>query len=222
MATEDRLLDRQIQAQKDQGTFMAATDPNADMTYLEQQKEREDLIKWQQDLKSELDNLEHDLKREVEDDKGGWTNMTEPAVDEETGEYLVQKDEKGVEQMLMVPVKPACNQFCIQMIRTNCRPLMSRNMIMSNFQEERILQMLRRTMASLIRNVCLKYDYYEIDFHDISYITTTVKNYMMPAPFRAMNDGERRHNREVIRRVETFGDSLVKSKKKGIFGFMGS
>ena len=146
----------------------------------------------------------------------------EPAIDEQTGEYLVQKNDKGEEQMLMVPVQPLCNQFCIQLIRTNCRPLMSRNMIMSNFQEERILQILKRTMAALIRNICLKYDYYAIDFHDISTVITTVKNYMLPAPFRALNDGERRHNREVIRRVETYGDTMMKKPKKGIFGFMGS
>jgi len=216
---EESMQRTQINADQQREILGQVTSPQADMALLEHQKEREDLVKWQQDLKKELENLEHDLKREIQDEKGDWVPMTEPAVDQDTGEYIVDKEK---EEMMFVPVAPACNQLCIQMIKTNCRPLMSRNMMMSNFQEERILQMLKRTMAAIIRNIGFNTNKYEVEFHDFSYIISVIKNYIISSPFRALNDGERRHHREVIRRVDTFATSPTPIKKKGMFGLFGN
>lgn len=189
---EEKMLDKQINAGKEQALVQSGSDPNTDMAYLEMNKQKEDLVRWQQNLLEELFYLELDLKRQ----------------------YLNQEGD-----IIDSGQTPACNEKCIQMIRTCIRPLISRNMMMTNFNEERILQMLKRSCAAVVRNICLQFDLYKIDYFDISYIITTIKNYILPAPFRALNDGERRHNREVIRRVETFADKGEEDKKKGLFSF---
>lgn len=191
---EVRIANRQISSSEEQNMIAQAIDPNAEMAYLEQKKSQEDLVKWQQNLTSELDLLEHDLKREMfDEDKCKWVII-----------------EEGM--------KPACNETCIQMIRTVVRPLMSRNMMMSNFNEIRILQILKRSMQTIVRNLCTKHEDYDIKFLDISYILGTIKNYVIPAPFRALNDGERKHNREIVRRIETHTDRGEEDgKKRGLF-----
>jgi len=190
---EKEIVDKQLRASSESELTRAATDPNADLTYLEMHKQKEDLVKWQQDLIEELINLELDLQAKYINSNGDIVN---------TGE------------------DPSCNRHCIHMIRTCVRPLISRGMMMTNLNEERILQMLKRTAGVIVRNICLNHDIYDVDFHNISYIIGTIKNYIIPAPFRALNDGERKHNREVIRRVETYNESgSDKSSPRGLFSF---
>ena len=87
---------------------------------------------------------------------------------------------------------------------------------MSNYSEERILLKMRSTLKTLVRNVCIKHDYYGIDFHDISSIRTAIQNYMMSGPFRALNNGERRHLESSTRRIENI-NQLDESAKRGLF-----
>jgi hypothetical protein len=189
---EEVMLDKQLSAGREQNTLAVGTDVNSDIYYDQQQKEREDLVRWQQDLMEELTNLEHDLKREIKTKEDKWIQAEDTI--------------------------PACNDKCIHMIKTNCRPLLSRNMIMSNFAEERILQFLKRTMAAIVRNIVLKREEYDIEFFDISYVIATIKNVVLPAPYRAVNNGERRHLDTINRRIETYNENPIHEQRKKILG----
>jgi hypothetical protein len=106
-------------------------------------------------------------------------------------------------EIIMVDAAPLCNDICIQLLVSGLRPFMTKNELMSNYSEERVLTKLRATLKTLVRNICVKHDYYDIDFHDISSIRTIIQNYAMSGPFRAMNNGERKHLETSSRRIET-------------------
>lgn len=189
---EKEILNKQLTASKEQAMMGVADNPQADMAWLEQRRERDDLVKWQQNLAEELFNLELDLRRKYINSEG---------------------------QIVSTGEGPACNEKYIQMIRTNCRPLLSRNMIMTSFNEERILQILKRSMAAIVRTLCVSYDKYGIDYFDISYVLATIKNYVMPAPFRALNGGEKKYLGTVNKRIETYSGNIEQENKKGILSF---
>lgn len=203
---EAKMIEKQMSASQQQQVIANTTDPNADITYFDQGEKNADLIRWQQDLKSELDALEHDLLREYWDSKEGrWVKL-----------QIINDDNK------LVDMPPMCNKTCIQMIRTTIRPLISRNLIMSNFSEDRILDMLKDTMYAIVINLGLNHEMYEIQFRDISIIDSTIMRYIAPAAFRSMNNGERKHLDTINRRIETFSETGNIQQKKGLATLFGS
>src|SRR3990167_61187 len=100
-----------------------------------------DLLKWQQDLFDEVDQLKHDLNGEVLTNEG-WVQVH----------------------------KPLLNDAGVQMIETAIRPLFSRNLINSNFTEERALQILKDTHNDIKDNLVYNYDKYDVEFLSYDHI----------------------------------------------------
>lgn len=191
------------QAKEQHLQALAAED---DQTFIQQQAEREDLVRWQQDVIDELFALRYSLKRYVQKEDGTWGKQSVF-----TGEFDENK------QPVYKELKPLLNENGIAMIETVVRPLMSRNMMMSNFQEKRILIFLRRTMDTVVDNLADNMDLYEIDFTDLDVIVSLVLNAIIPAPYRALNNGERRHLTTVNKRLETFNEQSPQAKEKKKF-----
>lgn len=194
---EERLLDKQLDAQDKQNTFATAADVQADQFYLENQKEKEDLVRWQQDLNEEIRELKLQLRRKYIDEDGRIVSM---------------KDREGND------LPPLCNEHLIEDISIDLSPLTSRNLMMSNFQEGRILNMLKRTAGRFVIKTGLYHNYYGVAYHNISPIINLYKNYIIPAPFRALNNGERKHLDTINKRIETFNETSQQKEKKGVFG----
>jgi len=183
---------------------------------LQQQQRKRDLTRWQQDLDDELVVLRHQLRSERFDEDKGWVSKEEMHVNEDgKKEYR--------------PVPPLLNETGIQLIENTVRPLISRNIINSNFDEQRILKMLRSTLHNLISTLGNNYDQYEIygykkeviqDPTDtLDTVINIIKNFIIPGPYRALNDGERKHIRTMRKEssVQTVSDTN-KEKNKGLFG----
>ena len=149
-------------------------------------------------------NLIHDIRRE---------RFNEITQRWETIKVEVYNDKV---EIVSVDADPMCNETCIQMLITVLRPFMSKNELMSNYSEERILVKMRSTLKTLVRNICVKHDFYGVDFHDISAIRTAIQNYMMSGPFRALNNGERKHLQSSTRRIENVHESAEDAKKRSM------
>jgi len=225
---ERKMFDEQMAAKEKENMLTASLED--DSAYREMQKEKTDLVKWQQELDDHLDMMAHDLKREILNDDNEWVPQMEPVINKTTGDYefveVEKKDPQTGQVVIQKRIKlraapPMCNNMCIQVLKAEIRPLLSRNLIMSNFSEDWILKILRR-VSTLIINICMKFEVYEIDFHDISAIIAIIKNYMEPAPFRAFNAGERRSITEITKRLEAHQTAEdKKQQKRGLFGMMG-
>ena len=175
---------RHMQFAKEQAAMQAGA--NQDDNAYGNPNANPDLVRWQQDLEDEVSDLKHRLKREVWNDVDGWR----PG-----------------------PYAPLLNSIGVAMIEEELRPLTSRNMINSNLSEEFIMFILRNTSDVIADNLMFNYDVYDMDPLQYEHIVRLVKNAMLAAPFRAMNDGERRHQREIVKRIETHSDMAAQPKK---------
>lgn len=164
-----------------------------DQVMMQQQEERTDLLKWQQDLDDELENLTHDLRNEVFED-GEWKRQGPPIM-----------NEKGVRK-----------------IQSLVRPFLSRNMFNTNFPEERVLGMLHDTSNALALDLALHYHEYNLSFSNCPLVTRWVKNVIMAGPHRAMDGWNKRLDTTISKRVEAFSEGGNKDQtKKRLFGLFG-
>lgn len=173
------------------------------------QEGRTDLLKWQQDFDEELEKLKHRLRSEVRNENGQWERKTIPV-----GYEGVGKNRKVVYQYL----PPLANELFIDHVETLVEPFLSRNMFSSNFNEKRILEMLKNTCNDITDNMADGWDRYEIDFVNYDIIMRLIKNVIIPGPFRALNDGQRRHDRTIAKRIEAFNERQQPRKSKSILG----
>jgi len=165
-----------------------------------------DFSKWTQDLKDQLEELKMDLRNQVVDESGKIVAKTIRVYNQKEKQY----------QMVILP--PRINEIGIQMIETEIKPYFSRNIINSNLQEERILMMLSRTCAAIRRNLVNRFDEFGMGSNpapdELSAIMDTIKNCIVAGPYRAMNDGERRHIRTFSKRIETMNEQKPQERKK--------
>jgi len=178
---------------------------NMDQPEYAQHQEKLDLLKWQQDLGDELIVLKNRLRRMVLDGEE-WKPLKQ----------LVGYDDK--KQAVYQQIPPYLNEIGIAMIEDQIYPLISRNLINSNLDETRILKILENTCNSIADNLADYFDYYDADFINFDVILRLIKNTIIPAPFRALNDGERRHQRTMNKRIDTFHDSNAAPQKKKMLG----
>jgi hypothetical protein len=181
---------RAMDFQREQNTFKTAA--TEDTTELQNQQGRPDLIKWQQDLKSEIVELKLKLL--------GY---------ELTNEGWVQKH------------KPLCNDlFVNQIIDPMFTAYMSRGFINTNLDEHQLLMRLKKTCNNLSKTLISKYEKYEIDFEDFDDIDTAVKNILVPAAFRALKGWTKKTDSTIFKRLETSQENgKDDDKKSGLFGF---
>lgn len=203
--------DPQIAYEKRQEKFlreqMALKVGESDDTYLRQQMKNDDLLRWQQDLYDELELLKQKL-RNKELINGKWQSK----------KVLIGYTEEGAE--IWRDMRPRINETGIQMIESIISPLLSRNIINSNFDEDRILTILKETCNDLVANLAYNYLFFEIEFPDLDVIVRLCKNVIIGAPFRALDDGERKHQRTLFKKVETENKTQHDDDKKrfGLFG----
>jgi len=180
-----------------------------DQMMLAQQEDRQDFLKWQQDLRDELEQLKHDLRGEILDPDKGWIQQ----------QILLGYDKEGKEVYEKMP--PLMNEIGIRMVETACRPLMSRNMINTRIDERMAYGILRRSMDTIISNIAYYGEtQYGMEFGNYSYVVRLVKNVIIPTPFRALKGWTKRMDTTISKRVEAFntGSTGVKTGKKGLFG----
>jgi len=201
-AAEDR--DRDFTKQRD--VFNSSIQP--DQEYMQMQESRTDLLKWQQSLEDELTKLKHRLRGEHLTDEG-WKPK------------LVRiRTEEGI---IETNSPPLANDIFVDYIEIQVEPFLSRNLLNSNFDEKRILEMLKNTMNTIADAMADGWDLYGIEFINYDLIDRLIKNIITPSPFRALNDGERRHQRTISKRIEAIQDNNgIVQQKKGLFGGFGN
>ena len=178
-----------------------------DYAMVMQQDGRNDLLKWQQDLDDELENLKHRLRSEEKTDKGWQVKQ------------INYKDDEG--NIFLGPMSPLTNELFIDYIETQVEPFLSRNLINSNFDEKRILDILKYTMNDIVNAMADGWDTFGIEFVNYDLILRLIKNIIIPGPFRALNNGQRLHDRSINRRIEAFNEVTGAEKKKGLLGVFG-
>jgi len=185
-----------------------------DEMYQFQQEKKEDLTRWQQDLNEEIDLAIHTLQREFLNEDGKWIKEITF-----TGNY----DDKN--KPIYEEAKPMLNKAGINRIRSYLIPLTSRNLMMSNYNEDRIFSKLKGTVKDLIIDIGYHQDIYEIERGDLTPIIRTFKNIAEPAHWRALNNGERNFINTIQKRVEAFahgGTQQSNSQKGGMMsGILG-
>lgn len=183
-----------------------------EMVELQRRRENEDLTRWQQDLHKELELVTYKLRRMfLDDDKDIWKSLPgEPTGNKENGE------------MTYHPMKPMMNEKGINYFITSAIPSLSRNLMMSNFNEERIYTRLKRIVLKFIYHLGYYYKEYEIDQGDLSAIVSIFKDVIEPAHWRCLNNGERSYLNTINKRVEAYTYGQPQQKPKGFLsGLLG-
>ena len=183
---------RQMNFGREQGAVQVA-EGIPDQVMMQQQEDRTDLLRWQQDMGDELQSLIHDLRNEIYIEDKGWISQG----------------------------KPIMNNHGIRKIESHVRPFLSRNMFNTNFNEDRVLGMLRDASNSLTIDLCIHYQSYDLSFRNCHVVTRWVKNIIMAGPHRAMNGWNKRIDSTISKRVEAFSEGPVQAPKKKMFGLFG-
>ena len=210
---QKRMFDAELQSTREENAVKYSD--VGDDVYFQQKEKTEELTKWQQDLQSEIELTVHDLKREIET-KDGYKSMLTF-----TGKF---REVNGQKKRLMRRVKPMMNDLGINMFRGAIRPLISRNLMMSNYSEDKIYIKLRSILFTFISHLAYHFKAYEINVGDLSIIVRMFKDICEPSHLRALNNGERSYLNTINKRVEaiTYGQPQQGQQKKGFLsGLMG-
>ena len=186
-------IDTQLQMQQDQMAF-AQGDSTDEQFFIQQQREREDLIKWQQNLGDEIDELKNRL-RGYSWDGEKWVSVEKPLMNEEG----------------------------VRMVEVLAKPLLSKNLINSNLSEKMILKMLQKTCDDLVDNIAeYGINKYSMKYQNFSVVVRIFKNVVIPTPFRAMNGWNKKQDNLIQKRVEAFNESPIgKQEKKSFWNMIG-
>jgi len=191
---QQQMFEQELQAGREENAVKYSD--VGDDVYFAQKEKTEELTKWQQDLRDDIEIIIHDFKREVVDSEGNYKPMLE----------FIRKDEQGRKHFRRV--RPVINDIGINTFRTSVRPSLSRNLIMSNYTEARILLNLKRDVINWIQMVGYHRELYGIEKGDMSMVVLMLKKIIEPSYFRAMNNGERSYLNTINKRVEaiTYGN----------------
>jgi len=211
---QQQMFDKEIQSNRESDALQQAG--IGDDVYFAQKEKNEDLTRWQQDLKEEIEKTVHDFRREVEDEDGNYKPM------------LMFKEYRmvnGKRKIIYKKAKPMMNSLGINMFRGAVRPLISRNLMMSSYSEDKIYVKLRSIMFTFISHLAYHQKVYEIDVGNLSMIVRMFKDICEPAHWRALNNGERSYLNTINKRVEaiTYGANQQQGQnRKGLLqGLMG-
>jgi hypothetical protein len=184
------MFNDEMQFGREQGAMQEIADDNV---YFHQKEGNDDLTRWQQDLKEEVDMTIHDLRREYQDEEGDWQRMLVPTgKEDEDGNKIYRYEE------------PLMNELGVNMFKATMRPLISRNLIMSNYDEQRIYTKLRSVVITFINHIAYCHKRYGINIGNLSVIVRLFKDIAEPAHWRCLNNGERSYLNTINKRVEAF------------------
>lgn len=190
---QEAFLREQYEFQKNQSIIEGADNAAAEQVYIQQQKDKEDLLRWQQSITDELEELKQRLR-------GNLFNMKK-------GEW--EKDPHSIVIM---------NERGISMVDFACRPLLSRNLINSNLDERMINSMLKRTSDTIVNNIAFYGEkQYGMEYGNYSLALRIIKNTIIPTPNRALHGWNKRQDNMMSKRVEAFQDGGQNQQKKGFW-----
>lgn len=184
---------RQREYVREQQAYNTAHDAANEQLYYESQKQRSDLLKWQQDLGDELLELV----------------MTLQAYKKVGNDWVPIKDKE-----------PLCNEkFIYDVVIPQCKPFLSRNMINTNFDNKTILSDLKYTCNEIADNMTDGYDIYGIKFINQDLILRQIKNVIKAGVYRALNGWTKKTDSTVTKRVEALTENT--QERKGLFDIGG-
>jgi hypothetical protein len=170
------------------------------------QEGRSDLIRWQQDLLDDFENSIHELKSEVKSE-GTWKKQM----------YYDGQDANGNDQYKEIP--PLINDLGIVRIRSFIQPLISKNLINSNYSEDRIYMNLRSAINTIILTLRGDYQYFGIRKNDLPLIVQMIKRTAEPTYWRSYNNGERKYLTTIHKHVEARNETTKEApENKGVMG----
>ena len=215
-SAEEVMQERVLQQQAQQAQMEVASNPQDDMVAYQHQAERADLMRWQQELDDQAENLKHRLRSEYKTEDGDWLPKKTTTFAKDSKGKIRRDPLTKKPVMITIRVPPLTNDLFIEYIESQVEPFLSRNLLNSNFNEARILGILKNTMDDIVNNMADGWDVYEIEFRNYDIVTRLIKNTIIPGPFRALNDGERRHQRTINKRVEAFTESGKVPRQRGL------
>ena len=186
---------QQIAAEKRERTFLKERDVFAagmqpDTENQLELENRNDFLRWQQELTPDLNELIKDLLGQYEDEEGN----------------------------VKFPEDALCNlTFVREVVIPKCKPFLSKNMINSRFEEKRILMMLKRTMHVIVNLMVENHDRYGVSFVNFDGILDTIKTTCDPTPFRAWKGWTKKADITSIKEIHSFQEQR-EQKSKSLFG----
>lgn len=157
---------------------------------LQQQRERANLTKWQQDLKDDIDLMEHRLRKEILV-KDKWQKL------------------EGVD--------PMCSEECIQEIVAMLGPSVSKNLMMSKYDKEDILSALLDLTNAVTLHIISNRERYKIRMSDLTPIMQIFRTSVTPTYFRALGANEKEYLKGIRKDTYLHTEGDVQQKRKGIF-----
>lgn len=173
-----------------------------------------ELIKWQQ-MDEEVEKICMGF-RGMEKTDGKWQHI----------KVFLYKDTDPVTgrgRKHYGKLKPIMNEKGISWFKGRLDPFVSKNVIMSNYDEPRILEKLKHAMIDFIIDLGVQQDEFDIDKKDFRRIKSAFHDLFEPALFRSLGNGERKWLSTTSRRLESVtSDGKEQTRKKGLLdGLMG-
>jgi len=182
---------RQINFGREQSAYQ--TNATTDQLDISVQESKSDLIKWQQDLDTELFELVLQLRG---------------AEKSNDGTYYIPAN-----------ANPLCNDlFVTDVVIPQCKPFIARYFINSNLDETRILKALESTCNDICNLMADGYDIYNIEFIKFDDVMRIIKNVLIPSAFRALNGWTKKTDSTNFRRIESSYDAPPSNKDRRMFG----
>jgi len=178
-----------------------------DQAYIQNQEQREQILKWQQDMTFELEELKHDLANEVLDpNTNTYVRNTEIIFDNQKGDW--------VEQYML----PRMNSQGIGFVLTNIKRYISRNTMRCSLDSATIYKKMQVFGNDMAIALAVNYDTFGINLTEYPSLNSTIRSFVHFTLLRALNDGERRNEREIRRLIESTMDRPEQKQKMKLFG----
>lgn len=195
---EREMFNEQLRARREEN--MTAQAVSDDMGGLAERESRTDLLRWQQELEDELIQLKMQLRSKELNEHNKW---------------VIKKTWKNGQ---LTDMKPMLNEAGISTLIGIVRPLLSRNLINSNLEDEFIRSMLQRTCDDIINSLAYYGNEWQAEFGNYSTIVRTIKNAIIPTPFRARGGWTKTTDSTISKRFEGYTESGEKPKQNtGVF-----
>lgn len=192
-------LQRELDANKQAQLLAVAASPSAaqeEQVILEQQKDRAELTRWQQDMSMDIVLMIHRFKNEVEDENGVWVKRK-----------IIQAD--GT----LVDAPPLCSDECIWRLVALLEPSTSKNLMMSKYEKEYILNVLHRLADTVAIDILLpNRKRWGISMSDMSLIVDIFRTAADPTYFRALGANEKEYLKGI--RKDTYLHTNDEQKEK--------
>jgi hypothetical protein len=157
----------------------------------EMDKQKNDLVRWQQDLSEDATAFMLDILGYYMDDNGN-----------------IQDDPN---------IDPLANLEFVKRVKPLLRMASSRNFMMTNYSDERVRRTLQRAARKFADLIFFHYKIFDIDKKDFGYLVEGYQQLIEPTIYRGYNNGERNFQNTINKRIETVSESQP-IKKQGLFG----